>query len=271
MATQLFEGKDHAAFYKKYRFSPQEIVQGVIFSYLEKKGAKSFQLAADVGCGTGQGTHFLAKRFEKVVATDISQAQIEEATRAPHPPNISYLVCPAEKLPFPDSSVDFVMSLTAVHWFDLPPFMQEVDRILKPLGCLAFSSCTMDVQIHYKDCTEKLTEIYEEIKKPLIPYRDDKVKRIADDYKFVFDSLPFQDKERITDIVEKVPMTIAEVMGYIQSFSMYQTFLKAHPEEAKSLIQNSERRFLEAMGVSSRDTPVELWMRYVCVLACKNA
>lgn len=243
----------------------------MILSYLEKKGMKSFQLAADVGCGSGQGTHFLAKHFEKVVATDISQAQIEEATRAPHPPNISYQVSSAEKLPFPDSSVDFLMSLTAVHWFDIPRFMREMDRILKPSGCVAFCCCTMDIHIHYKDRTEKLTQIFHEIHKPLLPYRDEKVKYVLDDYKFVFDSLPFQDKERITDIIEKIPMTIAEVMGYIQSFSMYQTFLKAQPEEAKSLIQNNERRFLEVMGVSSRETPVELGMRYVCVLGCKNS
>lgn len=57
------------------------------------------------------------------------------------------------------------MSLTAVHWFDLPRFMKEVDRILKPLGCVAFSSCTLDVQIHYKDCSEKLTEIFRDVRR----------------------------------------------------------------------------------------------------------
>lgn len=49
------------------------------------------QLAVDVGCGSGQGTAFLAERFAKVVGTDISQAQIQEARAAPSPPNISYL------------------------------------------------------------------------------------------------------------------------------------------------------------------------------------
>lgn len=52
---------------------------------------KCFQLGVDVGCGSGQNTLLLAKYFEKVVGTDVSEAQIEEAKRAAHPVNVSYL------------------------------------------------------------------------------------------------------------------------------------------------------------------------------------
>lgn len=45
----------------------------------------------DVGCGSGQGTHFLGEHFKKVVGTDISEAQIQEAKDTPCMPNISYL------------------------------------------------------------------------------------------------------------------------------------------------------------------------------------
>ncbi|XP_054857043.1 putative methyltransferase DDB_G0268948 [Eublepharis macularius] len=271
MAARLFEGKDHAAFYKKYRFSPPQKLQETIFSYLEKKKVSAFQLAVDVGCGSGQSTLWLAKRFEKVVGTDISEAQVEEAKQAAHPPNVSYLVCPAEELPFEDNSVDFIMAFAAVHWFDLPRFMKEVERVLKPSGCVALSSNTLDMQVHYKDCTEKLTEIYNEFRVRSFKYANDKVRFIEDDYKMVFDALPFQDKQRITDIFGAVPFTVAGLLGYFQSFSMYQTFLKAEPEAAKSLLQNTEKRLLEAMGVSSLETPVEMRMRHASVLGCKNS
>lgn len=49
------------------------------------------ELAVDVGCGSGQGTHFLGQHFKKVVGTDISEAQIQEAKDTPCMPNISYL------------------------------------------------------------------------------------------------------------------------------------------------------------------------------------
>lgn len=56
---------------------------------ISPQGTK-FHLAVDVGCGSGQSTQMLAKWFEKVIGTDISEAQIEEAKRAAHASNISY-------------------------------------------------------------------------------------------------------------------------------------------------------------------------------------
>ncbi|XP_060114839.1 putative methyltransferase DDB_G0268948 [Heteronotia binoei] len=271
MAARLFEGKAHASVYHRYRFSPPEKLQEVIWAYLENKKVSSFQLAVDVGSGSGQSTLWLAKRFEKVVGTDISEAQIEEAKQAAHPPNVSYLVCPAEDLPFKDNSVDFVFSFAAVHWFDIPRFMKEVQRVLKPSGCVVLATNCMDMQVHYKDCTGKLTEIFKEFRAEIFKYANEKVSRVEDDYKMVFDTLPFQDKQRITDIFGTVPFTVAGALGYFQSFSMYQTCLKAEPEVAKSLIQNIEKRFLEVMEVSSLETPVEIRFRHATVLGCKKS
>ncbi|XP_033028211.1 putative methyltransferase DDB_G0268948 isoform X2 [Lacerta agilis] len=242
MATRLFEDRAHAAFYQKYRFSPQENLQGVIFSYLEKKRVSPGQLAVDVGCGSGQSTRMLAKHFEKVVGTDISEAQIEEARRVPQPPNVSYLVCPAEDLPFEDSSVDLVTAFAAVHWFDGPRFLREVERVLKPSGCVVFSSYNSDMQLCYKDCTDELTEIFRETQDQLFTFRNEKIKLVENDYQEIFDSLPFQEKKRMTDIFDKIPMSVADVIGFFQSFSPYRLYLEVQPEEAKSLLQNTERR-----------------------------
>ncbi|XP_013925294.1 PREDICTED: putative methyltransferase DDB_G0268948 [Thamnophis sirtalis] len=269
MASRLFEDEDHVAFYKKYRFSLQENLQAVVLAFLKKK-VKCFQLGVDVGCGSGQNTILLAKHFEKVVGTDVSEAQIEEAKRAEHPLNVSYLASPAETLPFEDNSVDLITAFSAVHWFDIPNFMKEMDRILKPSGCFILCSNTLDMQWHYGDKSEKLTEIFKEIQAQLLPYTHERVKFVADDYKAIFDAVPFQDKERITDIVDKIPKTVTELMGYLQTFSMYHSFLKAEPEAAKALIQNAEQRILETMGVSSPETVLEVWARQVCILGSKS-
>ncbi|XP_026528188.1 putative methyltransferase DDB_G0268948 [Notechis scutatus] len=269
MATRLFEDKDHAAFYKKYRLSLQENLRAVILAFLEKK-VKCFQLGVDVGCGSGQNTVLLAKYFEKVVGTDVSEAQIEEAKRAAHPLNVSYLARPAEELPFEDNSVDLITAFSAVHWFDFPRFIKEMDRILKPSGCFILCSNTLDMEWHYGDQSEKLTEIFKEVQAQLLPYTHERVKYVSDDYKTIFDALPFEDKERITDIVDKVPKSVSELLGYLQSFSMYHCLLKAQPEAAKSLIQNTEQRILETMGVSSPETMLEIWTRQVCILGSKS-
>lgn len=74
-----------------------------------------------------------------------------------------YSVCPAEELPFEDGSVDFITAFTAAHWFDMPRFMKEVDRVLRPHGCVALSTYTTDFSMHYKDCSERLMEILTEV------------------------------------------------------------------------------------------------------------
>ncbi|XP_009978573.1 PREDICTED: putative methyltransferase DDB_G0268948 [Tauraco erythrolophus] len=270
MATQLFKGRGHAAIYQKYRFAPGKELQETIFTYLQEKKRSSAELVVDVGCGSGQGTRFLAEHFKKVVGTDISEAQIQEARDAPSLPNVSYLVCPAEELPFEDASVDILASFTAAHWFDIEKFMREAKRVLKPGGCVVLSTYTIDTNLRYGNCSEKLTKIYRESWDLLSKYSHDRVKLVLDDYKEIFEALPFPDKKRFTDIYDKIPMTVAGVIGFLESTSPYQIFKKNDPEAAKSLLQDTEKRMLEAMGVSSPEIPVEFWIRHICVLGCKG-
>ncbi|XP_071603017.1 putative methyltransferase DDB_G0268948 [Heliangelus exortis] len=270
MATQMFEGRGHAAVYQKYRFAPGEELQRAILTYLKEKGANPPELVVDVGCGSGQGTHFLAEHFKKVVGTDISEAQIQEARDTSSSPNVSYLVCPAEELPFEDASVDLLAAFTAAHWFDIEKFMREANRVIKPGGCVAISTYTLDMSLHYGNCSEKLTKIYKEVWDVLSKHSHSKVKHVLENYKEIFEALPFSDKKRITDIYDKIPMTVAGVVGYLESVSQYQVLLKNDPEAAKSLLQDTEKRILETMGVSSRETPLEFWVRHVCVLGYKG-
>ncbi|KFP48762.1 hypothetical protein N323_00259, partial [Cathartes aura] len=104
----------------------------------------------------------------------------------------------------------------------------------------------------------------------LLKYSHSRIKLVLEDYKEIFEALPFPDKKRITDIFDRIPMTVAGVVGYLESASPYQAFMKKDPEAAKSLLQETEKRMLETMAVSSRETPVEFWVRHVCVLGCKG-
>ncbi|XP_010171100.1 putative methyltransferase DDB_G0268948, partial [Antrostomus carolinensis] len=195
MATQMFEGRGHAAVYQKYRFAPGKELQQIILGYVQEKRAKPVELVVDVGCGSGQGTLFLAEHFKKVVGTDISEAQIQEAKDSSSPPNVSYLVCPAEVLPFEDASVDVLTSFTAAHWFDIEKFMKEANRVLKPGGCIVLCTYTLDMSPHYGNCSEKLTKIFKESWDKLTKYSHSKVKHVLEDYKEIFEALPFPDKK----------------------------------------------------------------------------
>jgi ubiquinone/menaquinone biosynthesis C-methylase UbiE len=87
--------------------------------------------AWDCATGSGQAAVALAAHFDLVRATDASAAQIAEAT--PHP-RVQYAVQPAERVDFPDASVDALTVAQALHWFDIPTFFAEARRVLRPGG-----------------------------------------------------------------------------------------------------------------------------------------
>ncbi|PIO22443.1 hypothetical protein AB205_0008120, partial [Aquarana catesbeiana] len=124
--------------------------------------SKPYGFAVDVGCGTGQNTRILAPYFKKVLGIDISEAQAEEAKKATVSPNVTYSICPAEEVPVPDASVDLLTSSIAAHYFTIEPFLKEVNRILKPGGCLAIFTFLPSIEVHYKDCSEQMTQVFAE-------------------------------------------------------------------------------------------------------------
>jgi SAM-dependent methyltransferase len=84
------------------------------------------RVAWDCGCGNGQLATLLAGRFERVLATDASAAQLDHATLHER---VEYRCAPAEVSGLPDAGVDLTAVGQAAHWFDLPRFYAEVRRV----------------------------------------------------------------------------------------------------------------------------------------------
>ncbi|KAH3673588.1 hypothetical protein WICMUC_003585 [Wickerhamomyces mucosus] len=113
-----------------------------LFKYIATEYHKGeYDLALDLGSGTGQATYPLTKYFKKVIGTDLSSTMIATANSKiteEFKDKIEFKVSPAEESPFlPDQSVDLITAAQCAHWFNHPKFFQEVDRILKPNGTLA--------------------------------------------------------------------------------------------------------------------------------------
>ena len=115
--------------YAKHRPSYPE----AMFDYLASL-APGRELAWDCGTGNGQAALSLTDRFQKVIATDASAAQIENAFSHE---KIEYRVEPSEKTSILSNSVDLITVGTAVHWFDFEAFYQEVRRVSRQNGILA--------------------------------------------------------------------------------------------------------------------------------------
>ena len=92
------------------------------------------KLAWDCATGNGQAAVALTQQFSYVIGTDASESQIYQAMVYPR---VEYEVGLAHESPHADHSVDLVTVAQALHWFDLPRFSAEAERVLKPGGILA--------------------------------------------------------------------------------------------------------------------------------------
>ncbi|HEU0029754.1 MAG TPA: class I SAM-dependent methyltransferase [Kofleriaceae bacterium] len=93
--------------------------------------------AWDVGCGNGQLSVALGDCFAHVIATDLTQKQLDAAEPHPH---VEYRCAPAEASHLPEASVDLVVAAQAAHWFDWPRFVAEVERVARPGALVALVS-----------------------------------------------------------------------------------------------------------------------------------
>jgi SAM-dependent methyltransferase len=120
---------DRAARYATYR--PQ--YPAALAAYLTSI-APATETAWDVGCGSGQFSTQLGDRFARVIAADASADQI--ALAQPHS-HVEYVIATAEQPPIEDHSIDLITAAQAAHWFDLPSFYREVERVARPNAAIA--------------------------------------------------------------------------------------------------------------------------------------
>lgn len=94
-------------------------------------------VAWDAGCGSGQLSVPLARRFGRVVASDASAAQV---AAAPAHPRVRYRVARSEASALPAGVVDLAVVGQAAHWFDLAGYYAEVRRVRGPGSAIALVS-----------------------------------------------------------------------------------------------------------------------------------
>jgi ubiquinone/menaquinone biosynthesis C-methylase UbiE len=98
----------------------------------------------DVGCGAGWLLSQARKRWPaaKLMGADPSEKALEAAREIV--PDATFVLAPAGFLPFPDGSVDAVVStLSLHHWSDQEAGLHEVGRVLRPGGLLVIGDLTL--------------------------------------------------------------------------------------------------------------------------------
>ena len=115
--------------YHRYHFASRYIAGGEVL---------------EVGCGSGIGLGYLAKRASRVVGGDIDRENVEEAAYY-HRENrdISVLKLDAHNLPFDDECFDAILLFEVIYYLEKPEqFISEAHRLLKDPGYLII--CTVN-------------------------------------------------------------------------------------------------------------------------------
>jgi SAM-dependent methyltransferase len=166
------------------------------------------KLVVDVGCGTGQLSVLLAEHFDRVEAFDISADQVANAT--PHP-KVSYSVASCDDLPVDDGAASLITVAQAAHWFDLPPFYEEVRRIASPGAALALIAYT--VPVIEGPFAARFYDFYDRDLGRYWPAERDYIRSEYRDLPFPFEELaaPKMQIERDTDL--------ASLIGHMRTWS----------------------------------------------------
>jgi SAM-dependent methyltransferase len=189
-------------------------------------------LALDVGCGTGQLSILLAERFNHVIATDASAAQIAKAT--PHE-NVTYRTALAESSGMENSSVDLITVAQAAHWLDLEKFYTEVRHITKPNAAIALITYGV---LHVED--ESIDAIIQEFYwKTIGAYWPPERRHVEEGYR----NLPFPFHEtKFPNLAIEVDWRLEYLIGYIKTWSALSAAQKALATDPVAQFESTLRK-----------------------------
>ena len=214
-----------------------------LFDFLAAR-APARKLAWDCACGNGQATIGLAARFDHVIATDPSAAQIAEA---PAHPRIEWRVAPGERSGIPGDSCDLVTVAQALHWLDIDAFFAEAARVARQEGLVAIWSYA-DARLDDPGPDALVRQFARSVVGPFWPPR----RHLVDEgYRSV--TMPFREIDVPTfEMMER--WTLDQLIGYVRTWSATSRYRQAKNEDP-TLELHAKLRALW----SEPDQPKRVW------------
>lgn len=198
-------------------------------------------LAWDCATGTGQAAVALAARFDKVLATDASSAQLAHAVAHPR---IGYTVAAAEDCGLADGIADLVTVAQALHWLDLEQFYAEVRRVARP-GAV-FAAWTYSLADADPAVDPLVTAFYEEMSPWWPPERS----HVEDGYR----NLPFPFAPMDAPAFEiREAWPLDRLLGY---FSTWSGVNRCRKDTGRDPVTELGRRLAAVWGDPAQPRPV---------------
>jgi trans-aconitate 3-methyltransferase len=240
----------------------------LVFNYHNNHAETQWNIAIDLGCGTGQVTRELAPRFERVIAVDPSTKMLEQAREAlgKEFKNVEFVQATAEtlleKAPELEEQVDMITGAQAAHWFQYPKVYTSLKRLLRPqIGTFIFWGYSEFRFTHWQQLTKMIRE-YSQGSDPetsLGPHWERPGRTIVDSH---FDTIPMPTKEDGFRDVRKVWFTLPHYTSgedvethptilkkktnwegleqYLRTFSSLHTFHECYPEDKRLRVRDLE-------------------------------
>jgi SAM-dependent methyltransferase len=220
---------DRAADYATHRPSYPAALADFLAGTVTRRG-----LAWDAGAGSGQLSVLLADRFERVVATDASAAQLAHA--APHP-RVEYRCAPAEASGLPAGSADLAVAAQAAHWFDIAGYYAEVRRVGRPGAVIALVCYEL---MHVDTALDPvIRDFYARV---LGSYWPPERRHTETGYR----SLPFPFAELDAPRLEmRAEWTLVDALGYVDTWSAVRALERA---QGRAALNEFRRDFARAWG-----------------------
>ena len=213
--------------YARYRPTYPKELYDYILSFVKEKN-----IAWDCATGNGQAAVVLSEYFKKVIATDISAAQIYKAIKKE---NIEYIVCAAESTPFQENTFDLITIAQAYHWIKWDEFKKEVTRVCKHNAVIAvwmyYSHTTGDDKVD-----KAVRDFYQNITKPYWDYERKHVEDLYSTVEFDYELLPTKSFETILNWKRE------DLIGYIRSWSAVQKMIKVNGHSPIHIIEEEIKK-----------------------------
>jgi 2-polyprenyl-3-methyl-5-hydroxy-6-metoxy-1,4-benzoquinol methylase len=110
--------------------------------HFTKKYIKN-KIVADIACGEGYGSFYMAQFASKVIGIDISEESIVHARNTYSKDNITFIQSSAEAADLPEHTVDVIVSFETIEHLteeQQNSFLNTAKKLLKPDGVLIIST-----------------------------------------------------------------------------------------------------------------------------------
>ena len=191
----------------------------------------------DVGCGIGVSTFPLLDMIGprgKIAGVDISLHSISQALKRAEylqVPNVSFSVCNAEKLDFPENFFDFVVSSFAINQMkDKPQALSEMIRVLKPGRYLGFTIPGLD---HFKEFFDIAANI---LKEKSFYNQKNRIQTGPDTYQALLRSLGIVDLQMHSRVITVNISTTEEYDVILKTRGPQNAILSRLPENRRAIV-----------------------------------